>query len=251
MGHGEPPMLKYCLTMDQVLLPGPPGMWPAPLDLTLDLQEVVLIEQVSPEEGVPILEVTSAFRPPVAGQVRQWGVDAFSLAREERYHLHRRIGCVAPGQVLLSRLTLGENIALGPCYHEGITYGAVISLNAGLLEQLGLPPFLDLLPHEVEEEVYLRALWARELIKEPEMILAALDESLELLTGEGRGMAFLLDYLATPGVTALLLGQSLQPLHSLAHRILRREAGRLVSHPLPGHQGRPLTDFLPLIVVEK
>ncbi len=224
--------------MNQVMLPGPPGMWPAPLDLTLELQEILLIEQVSPEESRPFLEVAAGLRPPVAGQVRHWGKNAFRLPRAERYHLRRRIACIAPGQVLLSRLTLGENIALGPCYHAGVTSRSVLAKNAGLLEQLALPPYLDLLPHQVGEEVYLRALWARELVKQPEMILAALDQTFALLSGPSQGIAFFQGYLADRGVAALLLGQSLQPFHSMAHRLLQRQAGQLTSGTLGGQHRR-------------
>jgi ABC-type ATPase involved in cell division len=244
-------MLKHCLTMNQVMLPGPSGMWPAPLHLTLELQEVLLIEQVSPEESRPFLDVAATLRPPLAGQVRHWGKDTFRLPREERYHLRRRIACIAPGQVLLSRLTLGENIALGPCYYEGVTSRSVLLKHAGLLEQLALPPHLHRLPHQVEKEVYLRALWARELVKQPQIILAAVDPTLRLLSGPSQGTAFLQDYLAGRGAATLLLGQSLQPFHSLANRLLRREAGQLTGYALLEHPGRPLTDFLSLVVEEK
>ena len=244
-------MLKYSLMLNQVILPDPLGLWPAPLELTLELKEILLIEKVGADKSAPLLEVASSLHPPVAGRVWHWGLDAFSLAREERYYLRRRIAYLAPGQVLLNRLTLGENIALSPCYHKGISFREVLAEHADLLEQLALRPYLPLFPQEVEEDVYLRALWARELIKKPDLILAALDKSWQTLLAPSQAILFLEDYLATQGGAALLLGPSLQNFYPLASRLLRLESGRLIAHPLAEHQGRPLTDFLPLVMGEE
>jgi len=244
-------MLKHCLLLNQVTPAGPPGLWPAPLDLALELQEVVLIENIGPDESAALLEVASSLKPPVAGEIRHWGLDAFSLAREELFRLRRRIAYLAPDQVLLSRLTLGENIALGTCYHFGTSSGAVLSCHAALLEQLGLMPYLPLLPQEVDEDVQLLALWARELIKQPELIVAVLGEAWEPLETPSQGVSYLQDYLVRRGGAALILGQSLEDFYHLASRLLRWETGRLIPQPLSEHQGRPLTDFLPLVVQEK
>jgi ABC-type ATPase involved in cell division len=239
-------MLKYCLMLNQVILPDPLGLWPAPLELNLELKEILLIEQVGADESAPLLEVAASLRPPVAGQVWHWGTDAFGLAREERYYLSRRIAYIAPGQVLLSRLTLGENIALSPRYYKGLSFRAVLAEHADLLEHLALQPYLTLLPQQVDKDVYLRALWARELIRQPDLILVALDKSWETLLAPSQAILFLQDYLAAQGSPALLTGQSLQNFYPLASRLLRLESGRLIAHPLAEHQGRPLTDFLPL-----
>jgi ABC-type ATPase involved in cell division len=195
--------------------------------------------------------VAASLKPPEAGQVWHWDLDAFSLPREERYRLRRRIAYLVPGQVLLSRLTLGENIALGTCYQEGISTRAVLSGHADLLEHLGLKPYLPLMPDEVDEEVCFRALWARELIKQPELIVAVLGEAWEPHTPPQEGILLLKDYLARRGGAALLLGQALQDFHPLASRLLRQEAGGLLPQPLSEHQGRPLTDFLPLVIGEE
>ncbi len=244
-------MLKNCLVLNQVSLPEPPEMWAAPLDLVLGLQEVLLIERVSPEASAPLLEAAAAIRPPAAGQVWHWEMDAFSLPREEHYRLRRRIAYLAPGQVLLSRLTLGDNIALGACYQEGIPPRVVLSGHADLLEHLGLKPYLAAMPDEVDEEVCFRALWARELIKQPDLIVAELGAAWEPHPPAPEGILWLKDYLARRGAAALLLGQSLHDFHPLASRLLRQEEGRLHPHPLSGHQGRPLTDFLSLMLTEE
>jgi ABC-type ATPase involved in cell division len=244
-------MLKYCLSMNQVILPDPRGLWPAPLELHLELNEILLIEKVGADDSAPLLEVASSLRPPEAGQVLHWGLQAFGLAREERYYLRRRIAYLAPGQVLLSRLTLGQNIALSPCYYTGLSSRAVLAEHADLLEQLALKPYLTQLPQQVEKDVYIRALWARELIRQPDLILVALDKAWETILAPSQAILFLQDYLAAQGSAALLTGESLPNFYPLASRLLRLASGRLVPHPLAEHQGRPLTDFLPLVVGEE
>ena len=184
---------------------------------------------------------------PVAGQILHWGLDAASLAREERYRLRRRIAYLTPEQVLLSRLNLGENIALGTSFQAGTSTRSVLARHADLLERLALQPFLPFLPHEVEAEVYIRALWAREFIKQPDLIVAVLGEAWEPHDPPEQGILFLKDYLTDRRGAALLLGQSLDRFHPLASRLLRWDAGRLLSQPLSEHRGRPLTDFLPLL----
>jgi predicted ABC-type transport system involved in lysophospholipase L1 biosynthesis ATPase subunit len=241
-------MLSHCLEFKQVQLPGPPETWPRPLDLSLGLQEVLLIEKMGPEESAQLLEVAGSLRPPVAGEVRHWGRDAFNLPRVERYRLRRRIACLGPRMALLSRLTLGENIALGSCYQQGLATRTVLAGHGDLLGRLALHPYLSLRPHEVEIRVYIRALWARELIKQPELIIAVRDETWEPFSAPAHGILFLQDYLAKGGGAALILGQTLEDFHPLANRLLRRENGEFVSHPLSEHQGRPLTDFLPLLM---
>ena len=225
-------------------------MWPAPLDLSLELQEVLLIDRVGADASTPLLEAASALKHPVAGQILHWGLDAARLAREERYRLRRRIAYLTPEQVLLSRLNLGENIALGTSFQAGTSTRSVLAGHADLLERLALQPFLPFLPHEVEAEVYIRALWAREFIKQPDLIVAVLGEAWEPHDPPEQGILLLMEYLTDRRGAALLLGQSLDRFHPLASRLLRWDAGRLLSQPLSGHRGRPLTDFLPLLPKE-
>jgi ABC-type ATPase involved in cell division len=240
-------MIKNCLRLNQVTLPGPQDLWAAPLDLTVGLQEIVLIENISTDESEPLAAVASTLRRPVAGEARHWDQDAFSLPREDLYLLRRRIAYLAPGMKLLSRLTLGENIALGPSYHHGTSSQSVLECHAYLLERLALQPFLSFLPQDVEIQVYIRALWARELIKMPELIVAVRNDAWEPFSAPSEGILVLQDYLAHLGGAALLLGRSHESFHHLASRLLRFESGRLIPHPLEEHQGRPLTDYLPLV----
>jgi ABC-type ATPase involved in cell division len=243
-------MLKHCLVFNQAVLPGPPGMWPLPVDLILNMQEVLVIENLGSEESPPLAKVAAALRPPVAGLAWHWDEDAFNLARADLYLLRRRIAYLVPGMVLLSRLTLGENIALSITFYEGTSTRSVLSGYSDVLERLGLTPYLSRMPHEVEIKVYIKAIWARELIKQPELVVAVRDEAWEPFSVPNEGILVLQEYLASRQGAALLMGRSMENFHPLASRLLRWEAGRLSPQPLPGRQGRPLTDFLPLIPQE-
>jgi phospholipid/cholesterol/gamma-HCH transport system ATP-binding protein len=181
------------------------------------------------------------------GQVRHWGQIAETLPREDLYQLRSRIAYISPRQVLLHRLSLGENIALAPCYHQGYSESEALEPYTDLLEHLKLHAHLDQFPAQVSAAVYARAVWARELLKEPDLILAAIAG--ESATPAGAAMLFgvLQDYLAHNGAAALLIGKSLEPFYPLGHRLLRLESGQLLKEPILEHRARPLTTYLPLV----
>ncbi|MFA4901371.1 MAG: hypothetical protein WC600_01370 [Desulfobaccales bacterium] len=238
-------MLHYALNLELVTLPEAAAPWLAPLSLAVALNEVVLIEGVNPHSAEPLLEVAAALKPPVAGQVRHWGENAETLPRADLYHLRSRIAYISPRQVLLHRLSLGENIALAPCYHQGCSESEALEPHADLLELLKLHAHLDQFPTQVSAAVYARAVWARELLKGPELILAAI--SGDSATAAAMLVAVLRDYLATNGIAAIVLGEALESFYPLGHRLLRLESGQLLKMPLLEHRARPLTAYLPLV----
>jgi hypothetical protein len=60
-------MLRYALNLEGAILPGEAAAWPEPLFLAVELNEVVLIEGVSPAAIEPLLEVAATLEAPVAG----------------------------------------------------------------------------------------------------------------------------------------------------------------------------------------
>lgn len=237
-------MLHYALKLEQVTLPEAAAAWPVPLSIAVALNEIVLIEGADPAMTEPLLEVAAALKSPLGGKVRYWEQNAETLPRAELYHLRSRIAYISPRQVLLHRLSLSENIALAPCYHQGCSESEALEPHADLLELLKLQAHLDQFPAQVSAAVYARAIWARELLKEPELILAA-------ISGDSAGAALLVavlrDYLARYGAAAIILGESLEPFYPLGHRLLRLESGQLLKMPILEHRARPLTAFLPLV----
>ena len=240
-------MLRHSLIFKGVTLPEHPAGWPRPFDLNLGLKEVLLIEGVDLAESEALLSVAATLRAPVKGRVWHWGKDTARTPRLELYQLRRQIAYITPREVLLHRLTIMENIALGPCYYQDTTVGEVFRRHAGLLEFLGLGPYLSLFPPKVPEAVYFRALWARELVKEPELILAALEGPLS--AGETYKMIFpwLKNYLEEQDRAAIIMGRSLKAFQPLAHRLLRLQAGHLEERRFLEHKEPPLTAFLPLV----
>ncbi|HZE21406.1 MAG TPA: hypothetical protein VE082_05080, partial [Desulfobaccales bacterium] len=221
--------------------------WLAPLSLAVELNEVVLIEGAGLEVSLPLMEVAATLQSPAGGRVRYWGREAAEMSRGELFHLRGRMAYISPRQMLLHRLTLGGNITLAPCYHLGFTESAALRAHADLLAQLNLRAHLSQYPRRVSAAVYARAVWARELAKEPELILAVI--SGELATPDGAAMlaTVLQDYLVRHGGAAVLAGESLEPFYPLGHRLLRLEAGELRIQPLLEHRARPLTAYLSLV----
>jgi ABC-type methionine transport system ATPase subunit len=240
-------MLHYALELDMVTLPGDIGAWPSPLSLAVELNEIVLIEGAGLAAGHPLLEVAATLQSPAAGRLRHWGQDAAALPREELYRLRRRIAYISPRQVLLHRLSLAGNIALGPCYHLGCSESEALGAHADLLERLDLGAHLSRYPAQVSAGVYARAVWARELVKGPELILVMVSGQLTTTAAADMLKAALRDYLARNGAAALLLGESLEAFYLLGHRLLWLESGELRKRPLLEHEARPLTAYLPLV----
>jgi ABC-type ATPase involved in cell division len=240
-------MLHHALSLELVTLPGLADFWPKPLSLAAGLSEVLLIEGVKAGMSEPFLEVAATLISPVMGRVRHWGLDAATLHRDELYHLRSRIGYISPRQMLLRSLSLKDNLTLAPRYHQGYTESEVLDLSAELLERLELTVHLQQFPARVAPTIYHRAVWARELIKQPELILASIFGEMATLPGATLLVPVLQDYLARQGAAAIVLGDSLESFYSLGHRILRLDAGQLQPQPILGHRARPLTAFLPLV----
>lgn len=240
-------MLRSCLIFEQVMLPEHPPDLPAPLDLEVGLAEVVAIEGLSPAASEALLEAASTLQAPLTGQIWHWGQEAVRLPREEIFDLRAQIAFISTRQVLLHRLTLRENIAMGPSYSHGLTTSAAIQEHAALLAQLELEPYLLQFPPQVPDDIYFRALWAREMVKSPALILAVVAEPLEILATQKIILTLLHDFLERKGGAILLVGRSLQAFYPLAHRVLKVEAGRLVDRHQVAARVRPLVNFLPLV----
>ncbi len=239
-------MLHHALNLDLVTLPED-NAWPAPLSLAVAFNEVVLIEGAGPAVSAPLLEVAATLVSPVAGHVRHWGRDAALGRREKLFRLRRRIAYISPRQVLLHLMTLGENIALGPCYYQGCSEAAALAPHADLLEQLELQAHLTQYPPQVSAAIYDRAVWARELVKGTELILAVISGDLATTAGAAMLAKVLKEYRARYGAAALLLGESLEAFYPLGHRLFLLESRQLRKQATLEHRARPLTAFLPLV----
>jgi ABC-type methionine transport system ATPase subunit len=239
-------MLHHALNLDLVTLPGD-SAWPAPLSLAVAFNEVVLIEGAGPAVSSPLLEVAATLAFPVAGNVRHWGRNVALGRREKLYRIRRRIAYISPQQVLLHLMTLAENIALGPCYYQGGSEAEVLAPHADLLEHLELKAHLTQYPTQVSAAIYGRTVWARELVKGPDLILAVIEGEFATTAGATLLATVLREYLNRYRAAALLLGESLEAFYSLGHRLLLLESGHLRKRTILEHRARPLTAYLPLV----
>jgi ABC-type ATPase involved in cell division len=240
-------MLRYCLEMHRVRLPDHPPGWPALLDLKLGLDEVLLVEGISWEGSAAFWQVAATLAAPREGTVLHWGKNREDLPRTELFRLRRQIAYIAPGQVLLQHLTLGENIALAISYYRDVSTSQVLAEQEAFLEGLGLRPFLKRLPADLPPHLYWRAVWARELAKGPDLVLACLDgpgwaeESRSVL------LEALQPHIARQGGAVLLAGPDLSTFYRLGHRLLRPEVGVFAESLLRRTSDTSPVDFFPLV----
>jgi ABC-type lipoprotein export system ATPase subunit len=148
---------------------------------------------------------------------------------------------------LLHLISLAENIALGPCYYQGCTEAEALAPHADLLKELELEAHLTQNPTQVSRVIYGRAVWARELIKGPELILAAISGEFATTAGAAMLANVLREYRTRYGAAALLLGDSLEAFYPLGHRLLLLENRQLQKQTILEHRARPLTAYLPLV----
>ncbi len=240
-------MLRYSLVIDKVSLPGLPSGWPAPLDLKLGLKEVLLLEGVGWEESLAFWRLAATLKFPQDGEVLLWGQNWVDLPRTELFRVRKQIAYIAPGQVLLQHLNLRENLALMTCYYQGITVSRALEGHRELLDKLGLRIFLHRMPAQLPPDVYWRGLWARELLKGPELILACLDGPEWIRENQVAVQEVLEAYIARSQSAVLLGGQNLASFYPMAHRLLRPADGNFAETPLLKRQDQSLVSFFPLI----
>ncbi len=240
-------MWRYSLILEHITLPPPFGNWAESFELRLGMTEVLLIEGASAEDGQTLLDVAATLTEPGQGQVRLWGREISTLRRQELYNLRRQLAYVHPKQSLLHSLTLAENIGLGSAYHLGQNLSDTLREHAPLIKHLGLEPFLSRRPSELSQAAYTCALWARELVKLPELILAVVEESPGTAGTQRLILTLLEEYLDQRGAAVILAGHSLTAFHHLAHRILKLSAGKIRERRLLERGGRPLIAYLPLV----
>jgi len=240
-------MLRYSLTMRQVALPGLPPDWPQPLDLQLGLNEVLLLEGVGWHDARSFWQVAATLAFPLGGEVLYWGQARDNLTRPGLFHLRKQIAFISAGQVLLQHLDLAENITLSLCYHREITISQALAEHEELLDKFGLGPFLDWLPAQLPPYIYWRGIWARELIKEPELFLACLEDPGWMRENQDILQEALTAYLAGSQAAFLLAGQDLSAFYPLAHRLLRPVAGSFLETNLLQNREKSPVTFFPLV----
>jgi len=240
-------MLRTSLTMHQISLPDLPPDWPVPLDLQLGLNEVLLLEGVGWNEVKAFWRAAATLAVPAQGEVLYWGRSRAQLPRSELYLVRKQIAYITTGQVLLQHLNLGENLALAKCYHQDLTVSQALEDQGAFLDRLGLQPFLNWLPAHLPPYIYWRGIWARELIKEPELVLACLETPVWMKRNQEVLHKVLEARIARNQGAFLLAGRDLSSLYPLAHRVLRPGAGTFSETLLQQSREKSPVTFFPLV----
>ncbi len=229
-----------------------PGWEPdiAPLSLGLGLTEFCLLEGLDVRRADLLLRSAATLLAPLSGRIFHWGENLLSLSRRQLYPWRRRLAFVSPGHALLPRLTLQENLTLAQNLTGQHQTAAALQRYNASLGQLGLGPYLEQYPQELPSRVYQLALWARELVKEPRLLLGVLAGQEDPQGAPALAphlFPLLRDYHQEGRGAILLAGPWLAPAYTLADRRLLLQTAVWQEEPLPQHHCHPLASYLPIL----
>jgi len=230
------------------VVPGP-GWKPevGPVTLALSLTECCLLEGLAVPRADLLLRAAATLLPPLTGRILHWGEDLFALPRRQLLLRRRRFAFVSPGHALLPRLTLQENLTLAHVLTTKQRAAGLVERQGRLLDQLGLTPYLGKYPRELPPRQYQLAIWARELVKEPRLLLGVLAGQ-EDPHGAPALAPYLLpllqEYHENGRGAILLAGPWLTVVHALADRRLVLREPDWQEEPLPRHHCHPLAAYL-------
>jgi ABC-type lipoprotein export system ATPase subunit len=241
--------LQDSLWLEGVEAPELAESCPGPITLSVGLREFVLLEGLSSREADALLRLAATLRRPAAGRIRHWGKDLLALSRRALYPWRMQLAFVSPFQSLLPRLTVRENVTLSQTLIASRPAAEVVKQHRGLLEQLALMDYLTSYPGELPQRQYHLALWARELIKEPRLILGVLAGQAE--QGDASEVVehlfpWLTEYHNRRQGAVLLAGPALEFAYRVADRRLECREGRWREQALPGRDNQPLLGYLKL-----
>lgn len=118
-----------------------------------------------------LLRICATLLCPTAGQIRWFGRSSEEMKEKEIYALRRRLGLVHRESSLISNMTIEDNVTLGMKYHEDIDPEAAYRRAAEILRQFDLYEERLLRPAQLTFEKRRLAVYARELVKEPQLFL--------------------------------------------------------------------------------
>jgi len=118
-----------------------------------------------------LLYVCATLLEPTSGQISWFGQPAEPLNEKKALALRRRIGFIHRESRLISNMTILDNITLGLLYYRNISPREADFEVEGLLDRLGLLEHRNSRPAEVSYEKGRLAVYARELAKNPKLLL--------------------------------------------------------------------------------
>jgi ABC-type polar amino acid transport system ATPase subunit len=196
-----------------------------------DRGDIVALMGASGSGKTSVLRAVAGLDPIAAGTITidDVHVDASRPLRADvRRLLHRRVGMVFQFHHLFAHLTALHNVWLAPVHVLRQPREDAQSRARVLLDQLGVGHRADALPHELSGGEAQRVAIARAMAVGPPVLL--MDEPTASLDPERRGeLAATLRELAAGGTTLVVATHDLDFVESCSCRVVRMEAGRIVS----------------------
>ena len=118
-----------------------------------------------------LLKICATLDSPTAGRISWFGQSSDQIDGAGLYELRRRIGFVHRETSLISNMTSLDNISLGLQYHEEMVREQSYDRVTELLKQFELYEHRFLRPAELTFEQRRLAVYARELVKKPQLYL--------------------------------------------------------------------------------
>jgi ABC-type lipoprotein export system ATPase subunit len=181
------------------------------VDLDIMEGEFVAITGRSGAGKTTLLNLAAGLIQPSLGRILWDDVDLWQLSDTQRSRLrNRRLGFVFQFASLLPSLTIAENVILPTAFGSRRREQGTDKRVAELLQWVGLADKRDTYPRQLSAGQLQRAVIARSLINEPEIVLA--DEPTTNLDVETEHdmMALFTEIHATRGVTVIMVTHALQ-----------------------------------------
>jgi ABC-type lipoprotein export system ATPase subunit len=212
---------KYFLDEDTMVCPV------RDVSLTIEKGDLALIIGRSGSGKTTLLSIAGGLIRPTSGKVFIEGVDIWGLQEPELSTFRaRKLGFVFQSPSLLPSLSVLENVVLPSRFTRASPPGDVRSFGRNLLEMVGLGARAGSYPHQLSSGEHKRAVIARALINQPDILLA--DEPTgDLDRGTAQDIVDLLKDINNTGQTIVMVTHNLDIVPS-TDRVLTMEEGRLV-----------------------
>lgn len=148
---------------------GPPLF--AGVTLHLEPGERVVLLADPHHHGTILLKICATLISPTGGEISWFGRSHSEIQDAERYQLRRRISLVYRESSLVSNMTILDNVTIGLQYHENLGRDAAYRRALALMERFGLAEHRFLRPAALNPEERRLVVYARELLKRPDIVL--------------------------------------------------------------------------------
>ena len=164
---------------------------------------------------------------PSVGEINVLGHNSLKIKRNKVHKLRKKIGVIFQDYKLLQQRTVYENIAL-PLHINGIVRKKIKDNVEEALELADLSDYQNKYPNELSGGEQQRVCIARDIVKNPKLILA--DEPTgNLDPAAAHKILKILEQINKEGTTVLMATHNYKLISDRDHRIIELKAGNLVN----------------------